>query len=1652
MRKFLPFLVLAVLFIACDPKNLNGTDDPLLEENVITFASSVDVKPIFYETGGDATVSFSTTKDWSASVVNTRADSWCTVSPTSGTAGSVILNINVKENTSPNERSASITIKSGDDKETIVVTQKQKDALTLTASTMEVEAKGGEVSIEVKSNISYSYEVENDGKNWIKFVKTKALHTSNMIFSIAENDSLGRREADIYVVGGELRDTITVFQAGAAPSIVISEDTCMVATTGGAFDVNVASNVSATMEAIFPEGVEPWFKEDATKAMSTNKYTFIAEKNPAYDNREALIVFTNTENEVSDTIKVIQSQISDIVIGEKVRSLDYKEQALEMELLTNVMVEIELLFADGDSSWIEPTKTKGLENEVFTFNISENKGDVQRVANIVFKNDEHCLNDTVKVIQYPKCLIIGDRNVIIESKGDELEVKLLQPSSMKIVYTDEQEKDWLSCSPEREVADIFKLEIKENKEYDSREAMVIFSNEASRMYDTLRVYQNQQNAIILGSNKQTIDYKEQAFDVEIRSNVDASVEILFLDGVESWFEKSETKGLIRTVFTFQATENKGEKERSGKIIFKNENTNLSDTVVVVQYPKGLIKGEKEVAVASSGGEFDVELIQEASMDITFPDEVDDGKEWVLCDKKKSSKFHFTVLKSEIYDARKAKIVFSSGKMSDTLEITQEQVDTILVKNAVYEVSHEEQIIEVDLSHNVEIADVVIDEESSSWIQQVETKGLENKILSFMVAENKDKVRKGKIKVIGKNSKEIDITIKQKSPYTIRLSRNSYEYQRDDFLSGFSLTREIVVESQVPIKYKHKEYVITCPFSEDYGEDADLVRVESLISNYEDEHKFEVYIRFGDEITPETYKECVYFYNEEYGLIDSLVVICNGNRNYGVITRDDDLNESGSQAIFPNNEDTLELIVASSADYLISYNEQVDWFSEGEHKFGTEYREDMGGVKYDTLVFIPKDNVGYTRDAKITYMNEYGYERTLCTLIQVGSDDVFEVNVNGAGTLESLIDIEEFKRYTHIKLTGTASSVDFKVFTSAGDWLLEKLDLSELYIEDGMINDFGLYVGSQLTTNTKYTNFSKLREVYFPPSLKSIGPLAFYGCSNLEIIDFGDNSQLEEIKGHHRGAYLGGGRPHGPFAYSKISSIKLPASFKALWGGAFAGCENLKSVDLEHCKDIKELKGLSLIQVREYGNSPLVTVAAWGLFAGIPNITSFEVPESVERIGDWAFYGSPIEEITINSTVKSFSANAFEGANFTKINSDKYSPDGISIIVDGRLMYVAKNVEEYVMPSCVTSISAGAFDGNDFKKIVFSDGVKSIPEKLLDDCKSLEEVVLPTELSSIPDKCFFNKLALESITMPQKLESIGQYAFAGTQLSGSLNLNEGLLSVGEGAFSHTNVTDVVFPASCTIIGGDMFKNCKELKSVRILGDIDWSQSDMTSFYEYCSKLEEFAIPEGIPKIYSSMFAECPIETIVVPSTVVDIGEYAFCRCSNLKSVKLNRNVTRIGSNAFKECVSLVEIEIQSSVTAIYEYAFSGCTSLKEVNIPGSVKSLGKDLFHNCTALEKVILSEGIESVDDLFNNSSCPLLKTIIYPSTITSVSVHCLYNSHMTEIYMKPPTPPSGLHTYSTNYDPYFMPKIYVPSASVDAYKAHRYWKQFSDNIVGYTF
>lgn len=138
----------------------------------------------------------------------------------------------------------------------------------------------------------------------------------------------------------------------------------------------------------------------------------------------------------------------------------------------------------------------------------------------------------------------------------------------------------------------------------------------------------------------------------------------------------------------------------------------------------------------------------------------------------------------------------------------------------------------------------------------------------------------------------------------------------------------------------------------------------------------------------------------------------------------------------------------------------------------------------------------------------------------------------------------------------------------------------------------------------------------------------------------------------------------------------------------------------------------------------------------------------------------------------------------------------------------------------------------------------------------------------------------------------------------------------------------------------------------------------SAFEKCINLKTVKLNEGLVNIGDKAFRDCSaLESVKMPSTVQNIGNYAFENCVKLKTVRLNNGLLKIGKKAFYNCKSLKKIKIPKSVLKIGSYAFGKCIKLASVTFAAESQLLemGEGCFYYCRALKKISLPAKLTTV-------------------------------------------------------------------------------------------
>ena len=350
------------------------------------------------------------------------------------------------------------------------------------------------------------------------------------------------------------------------------------------------------------------------------------------------------------------------------------------------------------------------------------------------------------------------------------------------------------------------------------------------------------------------------------------------------------------------------------------------------------------------------------------------------------------------------------------------------------------------------------------------------------------------------------------------------------------------------------------------------------------------------------------------------------------------------------------------------------------------------------------------------------------------------------------------------------------------------------------------------------------------------------------------------------------RPVASFAFyvfrsetnaSKLKSLTLPKTITEIPNNAFYNCYNLTNAPLRN----------TVKSIGEYA------------FENCRSLTNVEVPNSVITIGANAFKGcTNLTRITAGSSVTSVGASAFSGC--TKLQT---------VFISGNNATIAANA--FASCGAITSVKF--------------DSVASIADNAFQNMTNLKSVILGNSLTAIPQYAFSGCSALESITIPASVKTIGVRAFESCTKLATVNIAEGVETIAGRAFFECDaLTTFVMPNSVTTTGVYVFQNCDNLADVTISNNLTTLDVGILSgchklttirgnnatsdgkclvinnnlWAIASSGLKEYSIPEGVKYIDDKiLYQNATMEKITIPSTVTNIGEFAFRYCSKLVNV-------------------------------------------------------------------------------------------------------------------------------------------------------------------------
>ena len=363
----------------------------------------------------------------------------------------------------------------------------------------------------------------------------------------------------------------------------------------------------------------------------------------------------------------------------------------------------------------------------------------------------------------------------------------------------------------------------------------------------------------------------------------------------------------------------------------------------------------------------------------------------------------------------------------------------------------------------------------------------------------------------------------------------------------------------------------------------------------------------------------------------------------------------------------------------------------------------------------------------------------------------------------------------------------------------------------------------------------------------------------------------------------------------------------------------------------------------------VTVIGKYAFRDNTELKSVLIPETVQEIMFWAFYGcKELKEVSITNGVRVIDESFSDCEQLTRV----ILPQSLN------------QIDRYAFHRCRQLTSIVVDENNPYfyskdLRIYSKDG-----KKLLRDFSSGSERYCVEEgVEEIDKDAFVNFSGVREFVFPKSVRVI-------PKLSGFALEN---IEVEEGN-----------PNYCVLDGVLYNKKTRKLEC-----------------YPYWKDGETFIVPEGVESIGNLAFSgNDRIKNIIMPNSITEIDDHAFGYCDSLDYVEIPESVKKIGNWAFSGCKSLRHIYIPDGVQSIGARAFNKCIALEELVIPSTVTDVGGRAFEECNLNPLVLESESLCKSDfDIVSmlEKMNPQTKIVAHDADIAKLSKH--YNGSISTFY-----------------------------------------------------
>lgn len=525
----------------------------------------------------------------------------------------------------------------------------------------------------------------------------------------------------------------------------------------------------------------------------------------------------------------------------------------------------------------------------------------------------------------------------------------------------------------------------------------------------------------------------------------------------------------------------------------------------------------------------------------------------------------------------------------------------------------------------------------------------------------------------------------------------------------------------------------------------------------------------------------------------------------------------------------------------------------------------------------------------------------------------------------------------------------------------------------------------------------------PESLDEIGDYAFHGAE-LKNIEF--NNGITSI----------GGYAFADCGLSDMTVMTMPDSIEYLGISALKGADSIEEITVPFVGveenaakntgfadlfggEAKNIRKVTVLKGKVLGKSAFDNSEVFNnhgifdrleevilpeelqeigesAFRALGTLKTVRIPDSVEKIDDFAFANSGVEKINLPQNLKMIGAYSFyQMLSLKEVHfNDRLEKIGdLAFNECSQLQMISlpkslKSIGNAVFSGCTELRSVEIDEANKWYSsingilynkecteviyvpaglsgmLVIPEGITEIPQKLAENCINITEIQFPNSLISIGDMAFYGCAGLKHVTIPESVKKVGSMAFAECTGLKSAEIQAKLTALGSMFFHCSSLNEIIYPDTIENLGE--LNGCESLEQI-IIGD-SIKNLDNVSF---CYNLKKVYLGDNVKIGDENCFGYCPKLTDI---SVSPKNPYYMVKDGCLYS-KDGRTLLVVPKN--KQGTFVVE----DGVEKINSYCFSDCRDISRVVLPDSVTYVGQSAFQTCENLKQITLGHNIRYI-------------------------------------------------------------------------------------------